>query len=251
MGVYGVVALAVTNRTREIGVRVAMGATRGLVIRGVFGDALRLAGPGLLVGGLLAVATAAALRSLLLGLSPVDPASFLSAGALLLFVVVTASHTNIPEVEFAPALTVTKTGPPSAAVGSGIGYQIRVSNDTGGGDGSAISVTLVTDTLDLSPFTSCTLSFWGRDTFATDYQYHGIWVSTTSQTDTTTFSEITSISATAEGTWTKSTVDLSAYAESTTVYVAFRYEETNGTNWWVDNVYIKGMYSYRVVARRL
>jgi hypothetical protein len=102
---------------------------------------------------------------------------------------------------------------------------------------------LVTDTLDLSPFNSCTLSFWGRDTFATDYQYHGIWVSTTSQTDTTTFSEISSISATAEGTWTKSTIDLSAYAESTTVYVAFRYKETNGTNWWVDNVYIKGMYA--------
>jgi predicted permease len=91
MGVYGVVALAVTNRTREIGVRIAMGATRGVVIRSVFGDALRLAGPGLLVGGLLAAGTAAAMRSILLGLSPVDPVSFLSAGALLLLVVITAS----------------------------------------------------------------------------------------------------------------------------------------------------------------
>ncbi len=91
MGVYGVVSLAVTNRTREIGIRIAMGATRGVVIRGVFGDALRMAGPGLLVGGLVAVGTAAAMRSMLLGLSPVDPVSFFSTGVVLLFVVVTSS----------------------------------------------------------------------------------------------------------------------------------------------------------------
>jgi len=102
---------------------------------------------------------------------------------------------------------------------------------------------LVTDTLDLSPFSSCILSFWGRDTFADFYQYHGIWASTTSQTDTSTFSEVSAIAATAEGTWTKSTVDLSTYAGDDTVYVAFRYNEDDGTNWWIDNVYIKGMYT--------
>jgi predicted permease len=91
MGVYGVVALAITNRTREIGLRIAMGATRGLVIRGIFADALRMAGPGLVVGGLLAAGTAAVMRSMLLGLSPVDPISFLGVGTLLLFVVVAAS----------------------------------------------------------------------------------------------------------------------------------------------------------------
>jgi len=91
MGVYGVVALAVTNRTREFGIRIAMGATRRIVIRGVFWDALRMASPGLLVGGLLAAGAAAAMRSMLLGLSPVDPLSFLSAGVVLLFVVVTSS----------------------------------------------------------------------------------------------------------------------------------------------------------------
>jgi predicted permease len=91
MGVHGVVALAVTHRTREIGVRIALGATREVVIRGVFGDALRMAGPGLLAGGLLAVGTAAAMRSMLLGLSPVDPISFFSVGVLLLFVVIAAS----------------------------------------------------------------------------------------------------------------------------------------------------------------
>jgi putative ABC transport system permease protein len=91
MGVYGVVALAVANRTREIGLRIALGATRGVVIRGVLWDAIRVAGPGLLAGGLLAAGTAAAMRSMLLGLSPVDPISFLSAGVLLLFVVITSS----------------------------------------------------------------------------------------------------------------------------------------------------------------
>ena len=62
-----------------------------MVIRGAFGDALRLAGPGLVVGGLLAVGTAAAMRSMLLGLSPVDPISILSTGALLLVVVIISS----------------------------------------------------------------------------------------------------------------------------------------------------------------
>jgi len=91
MGIYGVVALGVTTRTREIGIRIAMGATRWVVMRGVLSDALRMAGPGLLAGGLLAAGTAAAMRSMLLGLSPVDPVSFLSAGMLLLFVVVASS----------------------------------------------------------------------------------------------------------------------------------------------------------------
>jgi ABC-type antimicrobial peptide transport system permease subunit len=50
-----------------------------------------MAGPGLVLGGLLAVGTAAALRSALLGLSPVDPIAFVTVGALLLFVVIAAS----------------------------------------------------------------------------------------------------------------------------------------------------------------
>jgi hypothetical protein len=90
MGVYGVVALTVANRTREIGLRIAMGATRGIVIRGVLLDAFRLAVPGLAVGGLLAVGLAIAMRSMFLGLSPVDPVSFLSAGGVMLLMVLGA-----------------------------------------------------------------------------------------------------------------------------------------------------------------
>ncbi len=117
-------------------------------------------------------------------------------------------------------------------------YSAKISFDAK----DTVDAWLVTNALDLSPFSSCTLLFWGCDTFADDYQYHGIWASTTSQTDTSTFSVADTIDATAEGTWTKSTVDLSTYAGNSTVYVAFRYKEINGSIWWVDNVFIKGVY---------
>lgn len=91
MGVYGVVAMTVASRTREIGVRMAMGASRGGVLCIVLRDALRLTAPGLAVGALVAGASASAMRSMLLGVSPVDPPSFLAAGGVLLAVVLLAS----------------------------------------------------------------------------------------------------------------------------------------------------------------
>lgn len=56
LGVYGVVAFMVVTRTREIGLRVALGASRARVLRDVLGDALRLVVPGIALGLLLAVA---------------------------------------------------------------------------------------------------------------------------------------------------------------------------------------------------
>jgi predicted permease len=91
IGVYGVVAFAVARRTREIGLRMAIGATRAQVLGAVLRDAVRLAVPGLAVGALLAVGLAAAAGNILLGVSPADPISLGTAGGLLLLVILLAS----------------------------------------------------------------------------------------------------------------------------------------------------------------
>jgi len=87
IGVYGVVAFAVSRRSREIGLRMAMGASRGGVRTKVLVDAVALTAPGLLVGAVLAAGSAAAFRAQLYGLSPLDPVAFLGAGGVLLVVV--------------------------------------------------------------------------------------------------------------------------------------------------------------------
>ncbi len=94
IGVYGVVAFAITNRTREIGIRMTMGATRERVLRTVFEDAVRLAVPGLVTGALLALGAGAAMRSELFGLSPLDPLSFLLPALTLLASLVPARRAS-------------------------------------------------------------------------------------------------------------------------------------------------------------
>ena len=91
IGIYGVVAFAVSRRTREIGLRMAMGAGRGAVLLGILKDGISLAAPGLLMGGLLAGGAGVALRTQLYGLSPLDPIAFLGSGAVLLVVILLAS----------------------------------------------------------------------------------------------------------------------------------------------------------------
>ncbi len=85
-GIYGVLSGSVAERTREIGVRAALGASRGNILRLVLrqGMVLALAGAGLGLGG--AVASSAALGSLLFGVSRLDPVTYLSVIALLLCV---------------------------------------------------------------------------------------------------------------------------------------------------------------------
>jgi predicted permease len=75
LGIYGVVAHAVAQRTREIGVRLAMGARPRAVVAMVVRQALSLAGVGLAAGLVLAVGAAYAMRSMLFGVSPLDPVS--------------------------------------------------------------------------------------------------------------------------------------------------------------------------------
>jgi predicted permease len=91
LGVYGVVAHAVAQRRREIGVRIALGARAPEVLRMIVAGGLRLALPGLLVGAAGAFGVARLLRSFLLGVSPADPATFAAVVAVLLTAVVAAS----------------------------------------------------------------------------------------------------------------------------------------------------------------
>jgi predicted permease len=91
VGLYGVLAYTVARRTREIGVRVALGAEPGDVLSLVLRDGTRLLGAGLFAGLLLAASTTWLLKKLLFGVSPLDPASLAAVAALLSAVAVLAS----------------------------------------------------------------------------------------------------------------------------------------------------------------
>jgi predicted permease len=92
VGLYGVVAYAVTQRTREIGVRVALGAAPSAVTRLVIGDGLRLIAVGLVLGLAAAAASSRVLGSLLYGMSPADPVTYVGVVVLVIVIAVTASY---------------------------------------------------------------------------------------------------------------------------------------------------------------
>jgi predicted permease len=94
IGVYGVTAYAVTRRTREIGIRIAMGAQRRDVLRMVMGQGIRLVGLGSGIGLLLAAAGSRLLQRLLFGVPPLDPVTF--GGAAVLFAVVGLTACYVP-----------------------------------------------------------------------------------------------------------------------------------------------------------
>jgi predicted permease len=84
LGLYGVIGFSVARRTREIGIRMALGSTRSHVVRQVVAEALVLVGVGGLTGLALGAGAAQALRALLYGVSPFDAVSYASAAALVL-----------------------------------------------------------------------------------------------------------------------------------------------------------------------
>jgi ABC-type antimicrobial peptide transport system permease subunit len=83
IGLYGVLSYAVTQRSREIGLRMALGASTASVTRLVVGQGIALTGAGLLVGLLGAWAATRALKNLLYGVSSTDPVTFAAVAALL------------------------------------------------------------------------------------------------------------------------------------------------------------------------
>ncbi|MBV9881078.1 MAG: ABC transporter permease, partial [Gemmatirosa sp.] len=83
VGLYGVLAYLVGQRTREIGVRVALGARRADVAGLVLGGAVRLAGTGVAIGVPAALLAARLLRAQLYGVGPSDPLTFVVVGAAL------------------------------------------------------------------------------------------------------------------------------------------------------------------------
>ncbi|MEX2302035.1 MAG: ABC transporter permease [Bryobacterales bacterium] len=92
IGLYGTLTHAVARRTREIGVRLALGAQRGTVLRMVVGDALRLALWGLLAGVPLALAAGYALRGFLFGVEPYDAVALSGACFVLTLVATVAAY---------------------------------------------------------------------------------------------------------------------------------------------------------------
>jgi predicted permease len=94
IGIYGVTAYLVASRTREIGIRMALGADRGAVIRMVLRQGMGLVGLGLLAGFALAIVGAQLLRSLLLGIGTMDPIAF--GGTAVMFCVIGLAACYVP-----------------------------------------------------------------------------------------------------------------------------------------------------------
>jgi predicted lysophospholipase L1 biosynthesis ABC-type transport system permease subunit len=103
IGLYGMLAYLVAERRREIGIRMALGAQPGNVLRLVIGQGLRLALIGVIVGLLGAWGLTRFMQTLLFGVNPTDPGTFAAIGVLLLFVALMAC--------WLPARRATKVDP--------------------------------------------------------------------------------------------------------------------------------------------
>ena len=91
IGLYGLMTFVVAQRTREIGVRMALGASRSSVVGMVLLRAFVLVGAGLAAGGLAAWHLSAAARAFLFGVEPTDPRAFAAAAGFLLTAALVAS----------------------------------------------------------------------------------------------------------------------------------------------------------------
>ena len=92
IGIYGLLAYAVGQRRRELGIRLALGASRGDVMSQVVGDGIRLAVAGIVIGVVIALAITRLLSALLYGVGASDPMTFVGVVALLALVSLVASY---------------------------------------------------------------------------------------------------------------------------------------------------------------
>jgi putative ABC transport system permease protein len=106
VGIQGVLSYAVSQRTREIGVRIALGARQGHILALVARDGVLLAAAGILIGAALAYGAGRAMEALLFGVRPADPVTFLSAVGLAAAMAVTGS--------LLPALRAVRVDPTTA-----------------------------------------------------------------------------------------------------------------------------------------
>jgi predicted permease len=106
IGLYGVVAFMAVQRTQEIGIRMALGATRSAVLRLILREGLRLAAIGGLVGLVAALVLSRVLQAVLFKIDPHDPASFAAVTVLLALVAFVAA--------VIPARSAMKTDPMTA-----------------------------------------------------------------------------------------------------------------------------------------
>ncbi len=91
VGLYGVIAYSVSQRTREIGVRIALGAQRGSVYRLILAEAARLVAAGIGIGLLAAIGTATLMSKLLFHTQPWDGATLAAVAMVLAISAITAS----------------------------------------------------------------------------------------------------------------------------------------------------------------
>jgi len=103
IGLYGVTAYNVSQRTRELGIRVALGARRGALLKLVLAQGARLTLIGLAIGTLVALALTHVMSTLLFGVGARDPMTFVGVALLLLAVSLVAS--------FVPAHRATRVDP--------------------------------------------------------------------------------------------------------------------------------------------
>jgi len=92
LGIYALISYSVNQRTKEIGIRMALGANSGLVLRGVLTKTLQLALAGVALGTLGSFALSKWIQSLLFGTTPTNPAIFSGVGLLLCAVALLAAY---------------------------------------------------------------------------------------------------------------------------------------------------------------